>query len=111
MAYNKQRETDRQKDICDYLSYSGLFFWRQNTAPAFQSDKYGARFRAMPKYSLNGVPDIIVIRNGKFIGLEVKTEIGKQSKFQKEFEEKCFAAGGEYYLVRNIDDVIKALKL
>jgi hypothetical protein len=35
----------------------------------------------------------------------VKREGGKQSPDQKEFERLCVAAGGEYHVVRSIDDV------
>jgi hypothetical protein len=59
----------------------------------------------MPKYSKNGVPDIIVVRYGWFIGLEVKAPKGYQSKAQKKFERDCKEAGGEYYVVRSISDV------
>jgi hypothetical protein len=33
---------------------------------------------------MKGVPDIIVVREGRFLGLEVKTETGRQSPEQKE---------------------------
>ncbi|MFA6972882.1 MAG: VRR-NUC domain-containing protein [Gallionella sp.] len=61
----------------------------------------------MPKYSKNGIPDIIVIKDGFFVGLEVKAPKGKQSESQKEFEKGSKAAGAEYYLVKSIDDVIE----
>ena len=61
----------------------------------------------MPKHSKKGVPDIILLRHstGQFVGLEVKTTEGVQSKEQKEFEKESKAAGAEYYIVRSIDDV------
>ena len=68
----KKLEKDIQREICDWLQESGFFFWRNNTVPVFQRDKYGARFRKLPKYTPAGLPDIIVIHNGKFISLEVK---------------------------------------
>lgn len=101
-------EKDIQKAICDYLAFKQYFFWRQNTAPSF--DKSQGAYRAMPKYSKNGVPDIILIKEGKFIGLEVKQPKGKQSDNQIIFEKECTQAGGEYHIVTSIDDVI-ALRL
>ena len=96
-----EKETDIQRAICDYLSLKKHFFWRQNTVPVFDKGFY----RPMPKYSMNGLPDIIVIKDGFFIGLEVKRPKTKQSESQLLFEELCHKAGGEYYVVRSIDDV------
>lgn len=79
-------------------------FWRQNTTPVFNKDS--DRYQAMPKYSMRGVPDIIVIKNKEFIGLEVKRPGEKQSKHQVEFQSKCEAVGGKYYVVESLDDVI-----
>ncbi len=95
-------ETQIQSAICEYLSYRPLMFWRQNTQPVFAD----GHFRAMPKYSINGVPDIIVIKNGQFIGLEVKRPKGKQSKAQLDFQKWCESNGGRYHVVFGIEDVM-----
>ena len=60
----------------------------------------------MPKYSKNGVPDIILIKDGKFIGLEVKKPKNKQQQSQIDFQQGCEKAGGTYRVVYNLDDVI-----
>ena len=60
----------------------------------------------MPKHALKGVPDIIVIKAGQFIGLEVKREKGKLSLDQVAFRLGLEAAGGKYFVVRSIDDVV-----
>ena len=44
------------------------------------------------------------------IGLEVKTEIGKQSPGQIAWQERFEKMGGEYCIVRNVDDVIKIIE-
>ena len=59
----------------------------------------------MPKHSLKGVTDIIVIKDGDFIGLEVKRETGRLSSEQVDFAQRCKSAGGTYHVVRSIDDV------
>ena len=94
-------ERSIQLAICDYLALKRVFFWRQNTNPIFADGK----FRSMPKYSMNGVPDIIAIKDGKFWGLEVKRPKGKQSENQEMFEVLCKRAGGEYHVVCSIEDV------
>lgn len=75
-----------------------------------------------------GVPDIFVLRLGSLpaciymtgphgerilkecvlYGIEVKTEIGKQSAEQKEFEYQFVSNGGRYVIARSVDDIIKA---
>lgn len=62
----------------------------------------------MPVYAKAGVPDIILVEDGKFIGIEVKTKIGQQSTNQEEFQQGLEAAGGRYIIVRSIDDVKEA---
>jgi hypothetical protein len=104
MAVIKQKilEKEIQLAICDYLAYKrDIMFWRQNTSPIHADGK----FRSMPKYSKTGVPDIIVIKNGIFIGLEVKRPKHKQSETQIEFQTELEKAGGKYYVVTSIDDV------
>lgn len=103
----KQLEKEIQLSILDYLAFrqnSGKFmFWRQNTVPVFDKGHY----RPMPKHSKNGVPDIILVRYGVFIGLEVKRPGGKLSVSQEAFKQELERAGGQYYVVTSIDDVQK----
>jgi len=109
MTTNKPKILEReiQLAICDYLAYKrDIMFWRQNTNPIHADGK----FRSMPKYSKTGVPDIIVIKNGIFIGLEVKRPKNKQSEAQIEFQKELEKVGGKYYIVCSIDDV-KAIGL
>lgn len=98
-----EKETSIQSAICEYLARRKHMFWRSNNMPRF--DMKRKIFFKMPSYGLKGVPDIIVIHDGYFIGLEVKRKGTKQSTDQKEFERRCKEAGGEYRVVRSIDDV------
>lgn len=92
--------------LCDYLAMRRHYFWRSNNVPVYMPDQQ--RFRAMPKYSMKGVPDIILIKDGRFVGIEAKPKGKYQSKEQKDFEEKSCAAGAEYILARSIDDLVAA---
>ena len=105
---DKIKETDIQHSICEYLALRGHFFFRTNNMPVF--DHVRKSFRAMPKYSMKGVPDIIVLHRGAFYGLEVKKPKGKQSIWQKDFENKCKSVGGNYHVVTTIEQV-KAIGL
>lgn len=102
-------ERDIQNTICEYLSIKmrqgKLMFWRQNTQATY--DPIGKKFRSMPKYALKGVADIIVVKEGWAIFLEVKTPKTKQSEDQKEFEKLVKENKGEYYVVRSLDQVIE----
>lgn len=98
-------EKEIQNTICEYLSYNRkILFWRQNTAALFRE----GRHFAMPKFSLTGIPDIIVIgEGGQFIGIEVKRPGGKQSDNQIEFQKKCEQSGGIYIIAERLEDVQK----
>jgi len=95
-------EKEIQLAICDYLAYKHYFFWRQNVMPIYDKD----HFRAMPKYSKNGLPDIFLIKDGQFIGIEVKRPKGKQSENQIIFERECKQNGGKYHVVTSLDDIV-----
>lgn len=57
----------------------------------------------------SGVSDLIVIQPNRCIFVEVKTEIGKQSDKQKEFETTVKNLGFEYILVRSLEDFQKKI--
>lgn len=102
-----QLEKEIQLAICDYLALKKYFFWRQNTTPIWDG-KDGA-FRAMPKYSMRGVADIILIGKGGFIVfIEVKRKGGKLSEYQEVFKALCEKWGATYIVANSLDDVINA---
>ncbi len=55
--------------------------------------------------SFPGIADLYALRNGRALWLEIKTGKGRQSDAQKAFEPSIKQAGGEYYLVRSLDDI------
>ena len=68
------------------------------------------QFRAMPKYAPKGLPDIICLIKGHFIGIEVKgTQLYKSwvriSPDQKDFKEKTEKNEGIYLLVDSLEKV------
>lgn len=81
------KESDIQKKIIDYLHSLGAY-----TVKVIQANK-------------NGVPDILVSLNGKFIGLEVKTEKGIPSALQLRNIKQIKRTGGIAGIVRSVDDV------
>ena len=59
---------------------------------------------------LAGVSDLIVIHNRKCYFIEVKQSKGKQTDYQKEFEEKVKAQGFEYHVVFSASEFLKIIK-
>ena len=54
-----------------------------------------------------GIPDIIVYSKEKgFVGLEVKSEVGRLRPDQKAIQEAIRGLGGHYIVVRSLDDVM-----
>jgi hypothetical protein len=97
------RESVIQAAILDYLAARKHFYWRQNNIPIYD----GNRYRSLPKHTPRGVPDIIVVKDGHAIFLEVKNADGKLTTDQKDFCTYARKAGATYELVRSIDDVQK----
>lgn len=102
---SRDSESNILRSVCDYLALKKYFFWRSNTTPVYDANQ--KFFRRMPVYAMKGVPDIIVIYKGSFIGIEVKRPGTYQSPEQKEFEMQCNRNGGSYFVVRSVDDIIK----
>lgn len=100
----KISEKDIQKSIIEYLEIlqktKKIWFKRTNQG-AFKTES-GGYFKAT---SINGVPDIEVILEGIYIGLEVKTATGRLNKNQIETHRKIISAGGLVYVVRSLKDV------
>jgi hypothetical protein len=51
-----------------------------------------------------GVSDLVVLMPGRALFVEVKTDIGIQSKEQIDFEADVVALGFQYFLIRSIDE-------
>lgn len=107
----KISETDIQSAIIRYLTVlenqGKLFFNRTNNIPPVNKNSKGevVGFRRLPAGAKKGIPAIWVILQGKTIGLEVKTATGRQSKEQKEIQEKFTKNDADYYVVRSYEEV------
>ncbi len=65
----------------------------------------GQNKRAAP-YMFRGVPDIVCYRqSGLVLWIEVKTEAGKLSKYQKSYKQKIEALGHVYFTVRSLQEM------
>jgi Holliday junction resolvase-like predicted endonuclease len=52
-----------------------------------------------------GISDLIAVKDGRVLFVELKTARGRQSEHQKEFQTDLEAAGGEYLLCRGVEDL------
>lgn len=88
------KEADITLQIRDYLKLKGWFVFKV--------------FQSLGSYP--GVADMYAVKDGYSVWIEVKTENGKQSIAQKEFQYQIESHGGRYILARSIDDVIHIRK-
>lgn len=98
------KETRLQHDILIYLAYRGVEAWRNNT---------GAFYRRghMIKYGTLGSTDIIgVLPNGRFLGIETKTEKGKLSNDQISFHKRVMRNNAAVIVTRNMDDATEKIE-
>jgi len=58
---------------------------------------------------VSGAPDLIVLKDGKVFFLEVKTKTGRVRASQKLFAERLRRQGFDYFVVRSLDDALKAV--
>ena len=105
-------ETGIQTAILNYLSYyenqGKLYCFRSNSFGGFIQRSNGTR--GYIKNNKRGLPDIVCCISGRFLALEIKTDKGKQSEFQKAAQTAIEKSGGLYSIVRSVDDVEKIIK-
>ena len=89
----KVSENDVKRQVKQYLSLKGYFHFHI--------------LQGLGAYK--GIPDIIAIKNNRVLFLEIKRLGGKQSDYQKQFQADIEGQGGEYYIVKCLEDLIKII--
>ena len=93
-------EFELRDQIIEFLHKKGIMAWK-DPKPAFKPGKRAFR-------GSNGTPDIIGwLKDGTFLGIEVKTPEGVLSEAQKIFQERGQADGCMMFVARSLDDVLK----
>ena len=87
----KLTETDIKRQIKDYLTIKGWFHFHV--------------LQGMGAYK--GIPDRIAMKDHRILFLEVKRPNGKQSEYQREFQENVEKHGFEYVVAKSVDDLIE----
>ncbi len=85
----KITETDIRRQVQYYLRLKGWFVF----------------YNLQGLGSYRGISDLIAVRDGRVIFIELKTARGRQSEHQKKFQADLEAAGGEYVLCRGVDEL------
>ena len=98
------KEREIQRAVLEYLRLRKFFCWKNNTVGIYKKDtgKY------IPSQSV-GAPDIFLVIKGQIYGLEIKSEKGKQSESQKRWQLLFEAAGGKYFIVNSLSELLKII--
>lgn len=108
-------EKEIENAVLTFLNYQiGVLAFKVNTIGVFDP-RIGA-YRTPSKFVMNGTPDVLVCLSFKglpyFIGMEIKSQTGRQSKEQKSFQQRLEdRANGFYFIIRSVNDAEAALKL
>jgi hypothetical protein len=82
-----------------YPKHRGLFFRIKNEGTSKISGAIGKATGIVP-----GVSDmVLLVPPGKTLFLEFKTDTGRQSPAQREWEKTVTTAGFEYHIIRSLD--------
>lgn len=103
------KETLIQRTILDALTWRKILCWRQQSIPVpIRRGRAIVGLRRADPHTI-GMPDICAIIKGRFYGIEIKSETGKQSLDQKRWEKLIVDNDGVYILARSWDDVEKVI--
>ncbi len=85
------KEKDIRRQILTYLRHKKWFVYHN--------------IGAMGCYA--GASDLVALKNGRTVWIEVETGTGRQSTAQKQFQQDIERAGGTYLLARGLDDITR----
>jgi Holliday junction resolvase-like predicted endonuclease len=86
------KEADLKKQVKQYLQLKQWFvFHVQQSALSYK-----------------GICDLIAIKDAKVLFIELKTEKGILSRWQQKFSDDICSHGGEYVVVRSLEDMMEA---
>jgi hypothetical protein len=77
-----------------------LVLWRNNVGMAWMKTGAPVRFGV----GNPGGADLLGIFRGRFVAVEIKTPVGRQSREQKLFQQLVERKGGVYVVLRSVED-------
>lgn len=99
-------ERTLQNAIINLLRLNGWFAYSQKTVGTYDPIK---KIFRKNKSATIGVADILAIKHGRVLFLEVKRPGGKQRNSQIEFEYQIKTHGGNYFVVTSYKEVEKII--
>lgn len=90
----KNKETQLQEKVISYLNGRQVFNFRYQAA----SNQFG-------------MPDIVCIYKGFFVGLELKTDDGKATELQLRMLNAIKNAGGYADIIRSIPEIVSLFQI
>lgn len=82
---------------------------RRNITEALRLSGWAVFYIFQGLGSYKGISDLICMKDGQVVFVEVKTAKGTQSKYQRDFEKICQSHGCKYILARGLQDVSELL--
>jgi len=107
-----RKERDVLAECIQVLGYfRNVHFWRSNAGVAWLPSPKDRRGIRPVRFGVPGQADItgILAPSGRRIEIECKSDTGRQSVDQRNFEEMIREAGGIYLLVRSGQELVEAL--
>lgn len=96
-----------ERQICDLLTAKGYFVVKLKDQAACRSGSY----QAGSPYQIKGVADLVCfLPDALTIWLEVKTQTGIQSQFQKSFEKRLKELGHLYFIVESAAEALEIVQ-
>lgn len=116
MTGTKILEADVLRELLVWLDSNAVqhnfLFWRSNNVPVFAKNNAGRMvYRSLPKHTPKGLPDIMLIYKGIFIGVEVKRPGAFLSPDQRAFMVSLKQHGGIYIVAQSVIDLKEGLRV
>lgn len=93
-------ESQLTPDILIALNDPDLVVWRNNIGLAWMRNGTPVKFGVGGP----GGADYIGTYRGRFIAVELKTPVGRQSKEQRQYQQLVERKGGIYRILRSVED-------
>ena len=93
-----------QTDILAWLNFNGFFAWKNHLGGIHRAGQ------PTTKNPNRGAPDIFAVKDGFFLGIEVKAPGGRPAEHQILWLEKFRQHGGHPVIASSLDACITAIK-
>lgn len=100
------KESEIQEQIVSYLKMKGYFVFAVPNGTILGANNNFRYANFLKKQGvLAGASDLIALKNGEAIFVEVKTQKGKLSTAQKQFKQDVEERGFNYIVARDVADI------